>query len=246
MKLVSFLFENVELSGKIEGERIFFRDANGHGRYCRIEDVSLLSPVKPSKIVCVGLNYRDHAGELSMKLPEEPVLFLKPPSALLSPGGTILLPTGAGRVDYEAELAVVIGKTARKINRSEACDFIMGYTCFNDITARELQHKDGQWSRAKGFDTFAPCGPCLETELDVSDRKIKCLLNGKLVQSSSTKEMVFGIFELVEFISGVMTLFPGDIIATGTPPGVGEIKAGDTVEIEVEGLGRLTNEVELE
>lgn len=212
------------------------------GEVLSLEDVTLLPPCQPSKIVCVGLNYVKHAQELKMPLPDEPILFLKPPSAILAPGGQIVYPPSSIQVDYEGELAIVIGKRCRNVSADEAEKYILGYTCFNDVTARDLQRKDGQWTRAKSFDTFAPFGPWI-SKIDPSDADIKTRVNGKLVQDSNTSDLIFSIPRLVQFISAVMTLEPGDVIATGTPPGVGQLQKGDLVEVEIEGIGVLKNSV---
>ena len=209
-----------------------------------MEDVELLAPCCPSKIVCVGLNYVEHAKELKMKLPEEPILFLKPPSAVIGPGTEIIVPKSSERVDYEGELGVVIGKRCKAIAADEAKKHILGYTCFNDVTARDLQQKDGQWTRAKSFDTFAPFGPWIAS-IDPSDADINTRVNGQIRQSSNTADLIFGVPSLIEFISNVMTLEPGDVIATGTPPGVGRLEKGDVVEVEIEGIGVLKNRVKL-
>lgn len=199
-----------------------------------IEDYKFLPPVKPSKIICVGLNYFDHAEELNMEIPEEPVIFLKPPSALIGHEDYIILPN-VGRVDYEGEVAVVIKKRCKNVDKEKAMDFVLGYTCFNDVTARDLQMKDGQWTRSKSFDTFAPLGPYIVTEMpDVL--KISTRLNGRVVQKSDTSNLIFDIPTLIEFVSGIMTLERGDVIATGTPKGVGSLKSGDMIEVEVNGL----------
>lgn len=197
----------------------------------------------PSKIILVGLNYRAHARELAMAIPDEPVIFLKPSTALVAGGGNIVYPRQVKRLDYEAELALVIKKAARNVPLKKARDFIGGYTCLNDITARNLQKKDGQWTRAKSFDTFCPLGPKLAAGLDPSDLRVTCRLNGKIKQDSRTSDMIFTVEYLVSFISRIMTLLPGDIISTGTPPGVGPMHPGDTVEVEIEGIGKLTNHV---
>jgi len=212
------------------------------GEVLSLEDVTLLPPSQPSKIVCVGLNYVKHAQELKMPLPDEPILFLKPPSAILAPGGQIVYPSSSIQVDYEGELAFVIGKRCRNVSADEAEKYILGYTCFNDVTARDLQRKDGQWTRAKSFDTFAPFGPWIG-KIDPSDADIKTRVNGKLVQDSNTSDLIFSVPRLVQFISAVMTLEPGDVIATGTPPGVGQLQKGDLVEVEIEGIGVLKNSV---
>ncbi len=210
----------------------------------QLKDVKVLSPVLPSKIIAVGLNYRDHARELGMKIPDEPIIFLKPPTAVIGHEEDIILPPESKEVHYEGELAVVIGKELyRPLNFKEIESAILGYTCFNDVTARDLQRKDGQWTRSKSFNTFAPIGPFIETELDPNNLKIETKVNGEIKQSSTTKELIFNVFELVKFISNIMTLLPGDVIATGTPPGVGALKEGDVVEVIIEGIGTLRNGV---
>ncbi len=211
------------------------------GEEVDLTEARLLSPSVPSKIVALGLNYKDHARELGLPLPQEPLIFLKPPSAVIGPEEEIILPPESKRVDYEAELAVVIGKRARRVPPEKALDYVLGYTCFNDVTARDLQKKDGQWTRAKSFDTFAPFGPWIETDLEPFNLKVRSYLNGKICQDSSTAELIFSVPEIISFISHVMTLEPGDVIATGTPPGIGPLSPGDTIEIEVEGIGRLRN-----
>ncbi|NOZ82650.1 MAG: fumarylacetoacetate hydrolase family protein [Euryarchaeota archaeon] len=216
------------------------------GRRFALEELELLPPCNPSKIVGVGLNYIAHAEELGMPLPEEPVIFLKPPSALLAHRKPIILWRQAGRVEYEGELAVVMGRRCRDVSPARALDYVLGYTCFNDVTARELQAGDGQWTRSKGFDTFAPLGPFIATEDEVGDvqsLRLRTYLNSELRQNTSTSDMLFSVAELVSFISGIMTLLRGDVIATGTPPGVGEIKAGDVVSVEISEVGRLVNPV---
>ncbi|MGQ9780523.1 MAG: fumarylacetoacetate hydrolase family protein [Bacillota bacterium] len=207
------------------------------------EEARLLAPVMPSKVVAVGLNYRDHAMEMGEEIPEEPRIFLKPSTSVIGPGEAIVLPPISRRVDYEAELAVVIGRTACHVRPEEASSYILGYTCLNDVTARDLQKKDVQWTRAKSFDTFCPLGPVVETELDPRDLAIVARVNGVVRQSSRTANLIFPVPELLSFISQVMTLLPGDVIATGTPPGVGPLSPGDRVEIEIEGLGILANPV---
>ena len=207
------------------------------------EGIKVLAPVMPSKIVCVGLNYKDHAAEQHKPLPPEPLLFLKPPTAVIGPGVPIEATAWAGRVDHEAELGVVIGKRTTRIKANRAYEHILGMIAVNDVTARELQNKDGQYTRCKGFDTFAPIGPCIAVGLDGRDLQVRGYVNGDLRQDSRTRELIFTIPELVEFISSVMTLLPGDIISTGTPSGIGPIKPGDSVTIHVEGVGALTNPV---
>ena len=248
MKILRFQWKKGNYWGKLEGNRILAlaKKTEFPEEGLRLDEVKLLPPTFPTKIVAVGLNYRDHARELNLKIPEEPLIFLKPPSAVIGPEEAIILPAGVGRVDYEAELAIVIGRKARKVPPGSAQEYILGYTCFNDVTARDLQKKDGQWTRAKSFDTFAPLGPWIETKLDPSAVQVKAYLNGQLVQNSSTRELIFPVYELVSFISHIMTLYPGDVIATGTPPGVGPLSPGDRIEIEIEGIGRLVNWVKEE
>lgn len=208
-----------------------------------LKGAELLNPVVPTKIVCVGINYRGHAAEMGHVLPDEPVIFLKPPTSVNSPGGTIHLPEGAGRVDYEAELAVVIGRRTHMATPDEAKHNILGYTCANDVTARDIQKRDGQWTRAKSFDGFCPLGPWIETDVDPGDLAIECLVNGEVRQSARTSDMVFDVYRLVSFISHVMTLVPGDVVLTGTPSGIGPLSAGDEVEVRIEGIGSLINTV---
>jgi 2-keto-4-pentenoate hydratase/2-oxohepta-3-ene-1,7-dioic acid hydratase in catechol pathway len=207
------------------------------------EGLKLLPPVSPSKIVCIGLNYKDHALEMGKPLPEEPLIFLKPSTAVIGPGAPIHAPQWAGRVDHEAELGLVIKKVTRNVKASKAAEHILGLTCVNDVTARELQRKDVQYSRAKGFDTFAPIGPCIAVGLEGRDLEVKGYVNGAMRQHSRTRELIFTIPEIIEFVSAVMTLLPGDVIATGTPSGVGPIAPGDSVTVHVEGVGALTNPV---
>ncbi len=240
-----FKYDNKVFYGVVIGERVII----DRGLYCDNflqSELQLLPPVQPSKIVCVGLNYTDHARELNMQIPTNPLLFLKPPSAVIGHLGKIIYPDKSKRVDYEAELAVIIGKRCKNMRANEAESVIMGYTCFNDVTARDLQKEDIQWTRAKSFDTFAPVGPYItEPGLDVSDLRIKTRVNGELRQDSSTSNLIFNVPRLIEFISGIMTLEQGDIIATGTPPGVGELFVGDEVEVEIENIGTLKNSVVL-
>lgn len=209
-----------------------------------MEAARLLAPVAPSKIVAVGLNYKDHAAERGKPLPGEPLLFLKPPSAVIGPGEAIRRPTWVGRVDHEAEMGIVIGKTAKQLPSPEAAlGHVFGAVCVNDVTARELQDRDVQFTRAKGFDSFCPTGPCLATGLDLGRLDVSARVNGELRQKSNTRELIFPVAYLVWFVSRVMTLWPGDMISTGTPSGIGPLQAGDAVEIEVEGVGVLRNPV---
>lgn len=249
MKLGRF-FHNKEVRwGQIDGRRVNllagepFAGLKLTEKSIAINEVKLLPPAQPGKIVLLGLNYRDHARELKMKLPQEPIIFLKPPSAVIGCGQKINYPEGVRRLDYEAELAIVIGKTARLVRESEARNYILGFTCLNDVTARDLQKRDIQWTRAKSFDTFCPLGPWIETDLNPADLKIRTYLNGKLKQDSSTANFIFSVDYIISFISRIMTLFPGDIISTGTPSGVGRMERGDVVEVEIEGIGKLVNRV---
>jgi 2-keto-4-pentenoate hydratase/2-oxohepta-3-ene-1,7-dioic acid hydratase in catechol pathway len=212
----------------------------------RAPGLRVLAPVSPSKIVCVGFNYKDHAAEVGSPLPLEPLLFLKPSTAVIGPGDPIRLPPGVGRIDHEAELGVVIGRQAHRLRRAAAWDHILGLTCFNDVTARDLQQKESQFTRCKGFDSFAPVGPCIATGLNGSPRTVEGWVNDERRQASNTKHLVFPIEEIVEYVTFVMTLQPGDIIATGTPEGIGPIVHGDLVTIKVEGVGELSNPVRAE
>ncbi|MGQ9647897.1 MAG: fumarylacetoacetate hydrolase family protein [Thermodesulfobacteriota bacterium] len=209
----------------------------------RMEEVKLLSPCLPSKIVALGLNYRDHAAEVKMEPPKEPLLFLKPSTSVIGPGEPIVYPEMSKRVDYEAELAVVIRKKAKAVPEERAAEYILGYSCFNDVTARDLQPKNGQWTISKSFDTFAPIGPWIVTDIDPHRLEIFSYLNGEMKQHSNTKNLIFGPYQLVSFVSRVMTLLPGDVIATGTPSGIGPLTVGDRIEIVIEGIGTLGNSV---
>jgi 2-keto-4-pentenoate hydratase/2-oxohepta-3-ene-1,7-dioic acid hydratase in catechol pathway len=212
----------------------------------QLDEVRLLAPVEPGKIICIGRNYAEHAKEHGAEVPEIPLIFLKPPSAILNPDDAILLPPQSTQVEHEAELAVVIGRRGRWINPVQAVNHILGYTVANDVTARDLQRKDSQWTRAKGFDTFCPIGPWVDTDFDPADAVITCHVNGTMHQMASTQEMVFKVNQLIAFISSVMTLEPGDLILTGTPSGVSPLVAGDVVEAKIEGLGELRNPVAAE
>ncbi len=238
-----FKYDNEIFEGEVRGSNVVVNRGLYSDTYL-LSDILLLPPTQPSKIICVGLNYRDHAEELNMQIPDEPVLFLKPPSAVVGNLGKIIYPDTTSHIDYEGELAVIISKRCRNIRAADAGSVIMGYTCFNDVTARDLQKKDIQWTRAKCFDTFAPVGPYIaDPGLDVSNLAIKTRVNGELRQNSTTANLIFDVPQLIEFISGIMTLEPGDIISTGTPPGVGELSVGDEVEIEIEDIGILKNTV---
>jgi len=242
--------DNIERYGIIEGELIREIDWDLFGDYMPaditygLDEVNILPPCVPSKIVCVGLNYKDHAKEMNSEIPEDPRLFIKPKTAIIGHEDTIVYPDHMSeRVDYEGELAVVMGKRARMVSADEALDYVFGYTCLNDVTARDLTAKDGQYTRGKGFDTFAPFGPVIETELDPSNLHISTYLNDEIKQRSNTSMLIFSIPKLISFISKVMTLLPGDIISTGTPSGIGPMKKGDTVEVHVEEIGILRNHI---
>jgi 2-keto-4-pentenoate hydratase/2-oxohepta-3-ene-1,7-dioic acid hydratase in catechol pathway len=238
VKIARFRTGDAEFEGVVDGD-----EAVAAGFRKPLGDVTLLAPCRPSKIVCVGRNYADHASELGNELPKEPLLFFKPPSAVINPGDEIVYPRQSARVDFEGELGVVIGRRCRNASRDTALDYVLGYTIVNDVTARDLQKSDGQWARAKGFDTFAPIGPWIVSELDWRNARLKTRLNGAVKQDASTASMIFDIPVLIEFISAAFTLEPGDVIATGTPSGVGPMQIGDTVAVEIEGIGTLTNRV---
>lgn len=250
MRFLRYEFQKNEYWGWINGDKVGKIDGNIYGDFRRyeadtpVEKVKFLPPVLPSKIVCVGRNYVAHAVEHKVDVPEIPMIFLKPPSSLLADGESILIPPQSNQVEHEAELAVIIGKQGRWVDPEEADDYIFGYSIANDVTARDLQRLDGQWTRGKGFDTFCPIGPFVETEFDDSDSLITCKVNGQVRQMASTRDMVFPVERLIAFISSVMTLNAGDVILTGTPAGVGVLNTGDIIEIEIEGLGILKNFVE--
>ncbi len=227
--------------GLVEGDPFgHFRRLEAHAA---LSSVRLLPPVQPGKIICIGRNYAEHAREHHAEIPELPLLFMKPPSAVIGPEETILLPPQSQQVEHEGELAVVIGKQGRRISPENALDYIFGYTIGNDVTARDLQRKDGQWTRGKGFDTFCPLGPWIETIFDPSDVMVTCRVNDEMRQMASTRDMLFNVRQLVAFISSVMTLFPGDVILTGTPAGVGPLTDGDEVAVTIDGIGTLRNPV---
>jgi len=221
----------------------FFEGGEFSGEVFPLEKVRLLAPVEPTSIFCVGRNYTEHAKELGHDLPEEPLIFLKAPGSVLSPEGTIRIPLWAGRIDYEGELAVVIGKTCRNIPEEKAQSGIFGLTCLNDVTARDLQNRDGQWTRSQSFDTFCPLGPWILKSGEARGRRIETRLNGRVVQAASTDMMIFPVGRLISHISRFATLRPGDVVATGTPAGVGPMLPGDVVEVEIEGIGILKNRV---
>ncbi|MEO6260280.1 MAG: fumarylacetoacetate hydrolase family protein [Thermoanaerobaculia bacterium] len=250
MKIYRFPYDNTPSVGVADGERII--RYSGTSAYdlgsptkdsMAMDSAKLLAPVVPPKVVAVGRNYSEHAKELGNEAPTEPILFLKPPTAVLPPGGTIIRPPQSQRVDYECELAIVIGRRARNVARALWRDYVAGFTCANDVTARDLQKKDVQFTRGKSFDTFLPLGPCIETEIDPADLALMTRVNGEAKQNGRTSSMIFPCDFLLEFITAIMTLEPGDVILTGTPAGVGPLVAGDRVEVEVEGIGILRNVV---
>jgi 2-keto-4-pentenoate hydratase/2-oxohepta-3-ene-1,7-dioic acid hydratase in catechol pathway len=249
MKIVRFAADGKIRYGVLTGQSIQVIQGKPFGKIKLTDDhyqlsrVKLLAPCVPSKIVALGLNYRSHAAEVKSALPSVPLIFLKPSTAVIGPEDNIIYPPSSKQLDYEGELGVVIKKTAWRVPREQTLDYILGYTCFNDVTARDHQRSDGQWTRAKGFDTFAPMGPCIETELDLGNVVIETYLNAELKQKGSTCDLIYSVPELVSFISNVMTLLPGDVIATGTPSGIGPMVPGDIVEIRIESIGTLRNYV---
>jgi 2-keto-4-pentenoate hydratase/2-oxohepta-3-ene-1,7-dioic acid hydratase in catechol pathway len=251
MKIYRFLDGHEPRVGVGERDRIWRYDGTDavelgkvkETRPLPLAEARLMTPVTPGKIVCVGRNYADHAKELGNEAPSEPIIFLKPPSALLPHGGTIVRPPQSARVDFEGELAIVIKREAKNVARGEWRDYVLGFTCANDVTARDLQKRDVQFTRAKGFDTFLPLGPCIETDVDPSNLDVTTRVNGEVRQHGNTAQMIFPCDVLLEFITAVMTLEPGDVILTGTPAGVGPMDAGDEVEVEIQGIGTLRNSV---
>jgi len=251
MKIVRYTqaLQSTPTWGWLSEDRIGVLDGSPFGEYRRekaslpAESARLLTPVRPGKVICVGRNYAAHAAEHDSEVPELPLIFLKPPTSVIGPGETILLPPQSQEVEHEGELAVVIGHGGRWIEPQQAGQHILGYTIANDVTARDLQRSDGQWTRGKGFDTFCPLGPWIETELDPADTLITCSVNGQMRQMASTRDMVFPVHQVVAFVSSFMTLEAGDVILTGTPAGVGPLLDGDEVSVEIEGIGRLTNPV---
>ena len=247
MRIVRFTIQNKIKYGTLDGNLVhsfqgspfsrFKSDANTY----KSDDVKLLAPCLPSKIIGIGLNYHSHAEETKLPLPSAPLIFLKPSTTVIGPDDKIVLPRTSKRVDYEGELGIVIGKRARDVTQDRAKDYVLGYTCVNDVSDRYAQKEDGQWTRAKGFDTFGPIGPYIETEVDPDDLQIETYLNGELRQSARTSDLIFGISELISFVSNIMTLLPGDIISTGTPSGIGRMKPGDVVEVRIEKIGVLRN-----
>lgn len=233
-----FRLGDADHSGTVQDDEVI-----APGCRARLADVRLLAPCLPSKIVCVGRSYAEHAAEMGVAPPKEPLLFFKPPSAVVGPGDDIIYPRQTTHLEFEGELGVVIGRRCRNVELGRALDYVLGYTIVNDVTARDLQRSDGQWARAKGFDTFAPLGPWIVSDLDWRGRSIRTMLNGALCQDASTASMIFDVPSLIEYASAAFTLEPGDVIATGTPSGVRPMVAGDVVSVEIEGIGALTNRV---
>ncbi|TFJ95278.1 TsaD/Kae1/Qri7 protein [Platysternon megacephalum] len=230
-----------EWVAKVKGDPLYTQ-VEGTGERYELADVRLLAPVIPrSKVIGIGRNYRDHAAEMGSELPATPLMFLIPNTAVVGPGDPVVIPSFTTNCHYEGELAVVISRMCKDVPAAKAHDVILGYTCANDVTDRDLQKSDGQWSRAKGFDTFCPIGPWIETELDGADIEIRTRLEGRTVQEASTKDLIFDIPTLIEAVSQAFTLLPGDVILTGTPAGVGPVEAGQSVEVEIEGIGSLMN-----
>jgi 2-keto-4-pentenoate hydratase/2-oxohepta-3-ene-1,7-dioic acid hydratase in catechol pathway len=255
MRIVRFLEQNQIHYGVVQNDLIhslaedpFTSLGNNtnfqfEGKTYPLSYVKLLAPCLPSKVVCLGVNYRLHAQEMHDTPPPNPLIFIKPSTAIIGPEDSIILPRNWRRVDYECELAIVIGKNAKFVAEEESRKYVLGYTCFNDVTERQIQKEDRQWTRGKSFDTFAPIGPWIETEVNADDLKLETFLNGEVRQSSRTSELLFGISKLISFISEVMTLLPGDVIATGTPEGVAPMKPGDIVEVKIENIGTLRNRI---
>ena len=249
MKIVRFSANGKIKYGILKGQYIQaitgkpFNSIKYSGEQYKNSEVKLLAPCQPSKIVALGVNYVNHGVELNHPVPESPLIFIKPATAVIGPEDNIIYPPSSQQVDYEAEMGVVIRKVTRRIKKENALDYVLGYVCFNDVTARDQQKADGQWTRAKSYDTFAPLGPWIETELDPKNVNVESYLNGKLKQQGNTSDLVFPVTELIHFISNVMTLLPGDVIATGTPSGIGPMQPGDTIEIKIPPIGTLKNYV---
>ena len=249
MRLIRYRFGDRISTGVLEGETIrtlrgtFFEDPVFSGEEVPLADVRVLAPVLPSKAVCVGKNYAAHAAEFGGEVPEEPLLFLKPSTAIIGPGDPIQLLPISHRVDYEGEIAIVIGRLTRRVDPEQAARSILGYTCANDVTLRDIQGRDEQWTRAKGFDGSCPLGPWIETDLDPSDVLLETRVNGETRQSARTSDMVFGPVALIAYIATFMTLLPGDVVLTGTPEGVGRLEPKDRVEVDIGGIGVLSNPV---
>jgi len=249
MRIVRFRAGGKIRYGVLEGSHIVEYAGTPYGTFKKgrkkypLRQAVLLVPVVPSKVVAVALNYREHAEELNLPIPAEPIIFLKALSSLCGPDDPIICPAQAARVDYEAELAIVIKKRCRRVSAERAREHVLGYTCLNDVTARDLMARDGQWIRAKSFDSFCPVGPCIATDIDPNGVEVEAYLNGERKQASNTKHLIFPVEDVLARISAVMTLLPGDVIATGTPGGVGPMRPGDKVEVRIEGIGSLVNPV---
>lgn len=249
MRFVRLVYNNKISSGLVEGDLVTPIEGNPFTQWKKtgaaipLDSVKLLAPCVPTKVVAVGLNYSDHAAELAMDIPKEPIIFLKPATSVIGPGDEIVYPAMSRQVDYEAEIGVVIAKEASQIDEESTSDYILGYTCANDVTARDLQRADGQWTRAKSFDTFAPIGPWIDTDYDPREATVESVLNGMVMQSGNTRDMIFEVPKLISFISRIMTLNPGDVVMTGTPPGVGPMQPGDMIQVNISGLGVLTNTI---
>lgn len=247
MKIVRYIADKKIEYGIWDGEQVQaladtpLRQIKKLDHFHKLSEVKLLPPCLPTKVVAIGLNYYSHAKEVGQPVPKEPMMFFKPSTSVIGPEDKIINPEGCQRLDYEAELGVVIKSQASHVSKDEAMKYVLGYTCFNDVTARDWQAKDSQWARAKGSDTFSPIGPCIETELDPANLLVESYLNGERKQQVNTSDLVFSVPELVSYISQVITLLPGDVIATGTPAGIGPMKSGDTIEIKIERVGTLRN-----
>lgn len=246
---IQFLYKGEKKFGYLEGQQIRVFEGDIFYKYrerdevVNFSEVELLPPCNPSKVVCVGLNYKDHAAEVNLELPREPLLFIKPNTTVIAANEVVMYPTQSKQVDYEAELAIVIGKMAKNITEDEAQEVIFGFTCANDVTARDIQFGDGQWTRGKSFDTFCPLGPGIVKNINEDNAKIDLLVNGVVKQSSNINQLIFPVNQLVSYISKVMTLLPGDVILTGTPHGIGPVQNGDEMTVRIEGIGELTNKV---
>ncbi|MDD5604392.1 MAG: fumarylacetoacetate hydrolase family protein [Dehalococcoidales bacterium] len=247
MKIIRCKHENQFIYGIIEGDSVRllhgtpFPEPVLTDKYLEVKDIELIAPCEPSKIIAMGLNYHSHAREMGQKIPNSPLTFLKPSTSVIGHEAHIIYPSSSARVDFEGELAVIIKKPAWSVSQDKAYEYILGYSCFNDVTARDLQQVDSQWTRAKGFDTFAAVGPWIETDLQADSLNIETFLNNEIKQKGNTSDLIYSIPEIIHFISNVMTLMPGDIIATGTPAGIGPMKPGDCVEVKIEGIGTLRN-----
>jgi 2-keto-4-pentenoate hydratase/2-oxohepta-3-ene-1,7-dioic acid hydratase in catechol pathway len=248
MKYVRFSINEQVMFGILDGDQVHQVDGDFLNEETKktdtvfpLSEVKLLPPVKPGKIIAIGLNYALHAEESGKPLPEEPMMFMVSPSAVIGEGEKVILPYLDHRIDYEAELAVVIGKTADKVRKEDALSYVFGYTCCNDVSDRDLQKKDGQFTRAKSFSTYKPLGPVIETNLNPNNVDIKLTINGEVRQDSNTNDLIFDVESLIAAVTEVMTLEPGDMIITGTPSGVGPLKPGDEIKLEIEGIGTLTN-----